>query len=259
MSKKSLTINGLEVTRSLVQTDYNIYVDTAAWFNKPKKNIETVNIPGRNGDLVIDYDTYQNVLITFPCIIKYDSAVNINPLYKYNDLINVLSTIKGYSTLLTDADPNFSREGVFIPQQVPKIKRQGNDIYFDLVFNCKPQRFVYPEVWDSSQGQWFVSQYQRECKPKIRVTGYGTITIEYSEDGFSIDRTQTITVAQNNLSSITIDSESMECYGPLKTPAGQFITLSPNTFPVVKGNEYVSLNYSGHFTSAEFNLRDWTI
>ena len=51
MSKKSLKIGGIEVTRHQVTADYNLYVDTAIAFNKPKKNIETVNVPGRSGEI----------------------------------------------------------------------------------------------------------------------------------------------------------------------------------------------------------------
>lgn len=260
MSKKSLKIGGIEVTRHQVTADYNLYVDTAIAFNKPKKNIETVNVPGRNGDLVIDYGTYQNVLITYPCLLKYDDWANTDPLYKYNKLINLLSSKKGYQTIYTDADPGHFREGVFVSQQTPKIKRQGNDIYFDLVFNCKPQRFVYPEVWDSREGVWFYPQNDQDCRPKIRVKGNGTITLEFSKDSAVVDRTVTITVAPNDVyGKIIIDSENMECYDTDNNPVGQYITLSPNDFPVVAADEYVRVSYSGYFTSAEFNMRDWSI
>ena len=260
MSKKTLVVDGNDLTRAQVTADYNLYVDTTLLFNKPKKNVEFISIPGRNGDLVIDYDTYQNIPITFPCLLKHDSIFNTDPLYKYNKLIDTLSAKKGYVTIYTDADPNFIREGKFVTQQAPKIKRQGNDIYFDLVFNCKPQRFVYPEVWDSREGVWFYPQHRQACRPKIRVKGNGTITLEFSKDTATIDRTLTITVAPNDVyGKIIIDSENMECYDTDNNPVGQYITLSPNAFPVVAADEYVRVSYSGYFTSAEFNMRDWSI
>ena len=58
----------------------NIYVDGSLSYNKPLKNVELFSVPGRSGDLAVDYGTFQNVLITYPVYIRGSFDTNFATL-----------------------------------------------------------------------------------------------------------------------------------------------------------------------------------
>ena len=50
---KNLTFGGI------CSADYDIYITGEAVYNAPARNVEMIDVPGRNGQLLIDYGTYE--------------------------------------------------------------------------------------------------------------------------------------------------------------------------------------------------------
>lgn len=270
MSMQSLIIDGVDIT-SKTTPGYGVYVDVAQSHDKPKKNVEAVSIPGRNGDLIIDYDTFQNVTITYPCLIRGADALD-----RYQDLITFLANMKGYKDIRCSADPAHFREGVFISQQAPTVKRQGNDVYFDLAFNCKPQRFVYPEVWENiPSGGLYINDLLTTCKPIFKLVPTspstnpgGTITIRYyASDEVTVEKTEVITLTGPfGVRDIYIDCETMETYGvtslgpdEIRSFINRQIAFNPNEYPVFHAGQMVSIEVSGNFNTQQVNVREWAL
>ncbi len=113
-----------------------IYVDSAISFNKPAKRVSTYSVPGRNGDLVIDEGTFDNVLITYPVFEK-----NTFPT-EFDDIVNELASLEGYQRIECSNDPTHYRLGRFVVPQNPIAKRLNRDGYWQLTFDCKPQRWL---------------------------------------------------------------------------------------------------------------------
>ena len=123
-----LKINGTALT--------GIYVDAAVSFNKPAKRVETFSVPGRNGDLVIDEGTFDNVLISYPV---YEKATFPD---EFDAIVNWLASLQGYQRIECSNDPNHYRLGRFVVPQTPTAKRLNKDGYYTLTFDCKPQRWL---------------------------------------------------------------------------------------------------------------------
>lgn len=245
MSRHTLSVGGVDLTAT-----YGLYVDTAMSYNKPAKNVETISIPGRNGDLVIDYDTFKNVVITYPCFMKGNFDED------FWRLMSALAGMKGYQQIICSNDPNRYREGVPIIQQNPKVKRLNKDGYFDLLFNCKPQRYEYPQTWEEITGSQIYSGSPLTFRPIFKVTGSGTITVAVTHQGEQNPyKTYTITVTSNT-GVLYIDCESMECYKDSRTFANNLVTLSPNEYPVFEQGSRQIVSTSG-FTKVEINERLW--
>ena len=123
-----LKINGTALT--------GIYVDAAVSFNKPAKRVETFSVPGRNGDLVIDEGTFDNVLISYPV---YEKSTFPD---EFDAIVNWLASLQGYQRIECSNDPNHFRLGRFVVPQTPTAKRLNKDGYYTLTFDCKPQRWL---------------------------------------------------------------------------------------------------------------------
>ena len=124
----TLKINGTTLT--------GIYVDAAVSFNKPAKRVSEYSIPGRNGNLVIDEGTFDNVLISYPVYEK-----NTFPT-EFDNLVNWLASLEGYQRIECSNDPQHYRLGRFVVPETPTAKRLNKDGYYTLVFDCKPQRYL---------------------------------------------------------------------------------------------------------------------
>lgn len=123
-----LKINGTALT--------GIYVDAAVSFNKPAKRVETFSVPGRNGDLVIDEGTFDNVLISYPV---YEKSTFPD---EFDAIVNWLASLQGYQRIECSNDPQHYRLGRFVVPQNPTAKRLNRDGYYQLSFDCKPQRWL---------------------------------------------------------------------------------------------------------------------
>jgi len=233
-----MSMNTLKVAGSTLA---NLYVDGALSYNRPIKNVEMVSIPGRSGDLVIDYGTFQNVMITFPCYMRGSFDTN------FATLVNILGAMKGYQKIECSNDTTHFRLGVPVIPQAPTVKRIGKDGYFDLSFNCKPQRFLNSGETETtySANATISNPTNFDAKPLIRITGTGNCTL----NGV------TITVT-GSYSYVDIDCESMECYYGTSS-ANALVSFSGNDFPVLSpGNNSLT---KGTVTSIKIKPRYWEL
>lgn len=211
----------------------NIYVDSSLSYNKPEKNRELISIPGRSGDLVVDHGTWKNVPITYPCYAK-DKA-------EFDWLIYQLASIRGYAKIECTDDTDHFRMGVPIIPQAPTVKRGGKDFYFDLNFNCKPQRFLTTgaQATDYTANATIYNPKNETARPIIVAYAAGSFKIEEVNNPHT---EWTITVSSypaGYLYGIAIDCETMECYFPgpsitdISASANQYVSISPNKYPYI--------------------------
>jgi phage-related protein len=243
----TLKINGSTVP--------DIYIDTAESFDKPKKNVETINVPGRNGDLVIDYGTFQNVLIKYPCYIhgSFES--------KFQALLNLLGTLQGYQRIECSNDATHYRLGIPVLPQAPDVRRTNEDGFFDLTFNCKPQRFLTSgeTIINVSANQTITNPTGFDAAPELIFDHDGTYTFRFENFKTATEYVQgTAEVDGIFHNTLIIDSALMECYdfdsGPdHPNPANEAVTLSPNRFPILYGTR--AINKTKITASASFRMK----
>ena len=140
-----LSINGTPLT--------GIWVDAAVSFNKPSKRVQTFSVPGRNGDLVIDEGTFDNVLISYPV---YEKATFPQ---EFDDIVNWLASLEGYQKIQCSNDPQHYRLGRFVVPVSPTAKRLNKDGYYTLSFDCKPQRWLLSGDEDTEIDQNPIDEY----------------------------------------------------------------------------------------------------
>ena len=128
--RQELTFNGKALS------DFGVWFDGSVSFGSPERDVELVEVVGRNGALSISNDRFRNIEITFPCAIRSNFITN------YRNLMAFLNSSKGYCRLETTQEPNYYRLALFMNQTDPTGYKLNTHGRFDLVFQVMPQRFL---------------------------------------------------------------------------------------------------------------------
>lgn len=118
-------------------SDFNVWASGLNIFTTPRRNVERVSVPGRNGDLLIDDGTFENAEMLFKnCFIPNKFSENFTALSNY------LSRQQGYKRLELSWLPDEYRMAAFNGDIEASLKNWDGKGSFDLAFDCKPQRFL---------------------------------------------------------------------------------------------------------------------
>ena len=171
---------------------YGVYISGDAAFNAPERDVEMIEIPGRNGAYVLDKGRFANITVTYPAGIfgttESDFAEGIS------DLRNVLASKKGYCRLEDEYNPDEYRMAVYRSglDVTPAQLKAGE---FEIVFDCMPQRFLTSGETKTAvaSGGSVTNPTLFDASPLLEVTGYGTIGIgNYSIDVENVPMGETI-------------------------------------------------------------------
>ena len=174
--------------------DFHVYVANSNKFGAPEKNVESIQIPGRNGALIVEDGSFSNVSV------QYEVYVDWRLKDTLNSLRNFLNLQSGYQRLEDSFHPDEYRmarfEGAF---DVSSSDRKNAGL--SLSFDCKPQRFLKSGEERISLTTSSAVRNPTQCpaRPVYRVYGNGS---------FAVGEVA-ITVTGNN-SFIDIDSETMD-------------------------------------------------
>lgn len=232
--KHYLTIDGVS------SEDFNIWISGGATFDSPKRDYETVQVPGRDGDLVFDNGRYENQSLKYPAFITRDFKKNID---NFTDFI---SSLRGYKRLEDTYHPDEYLMALF--SDGVKVKTTAANLAgeFDITFNCKPQRWLKEgekPITFTADGTIKNPTYQ-VAKPLLRVYGTGTVKI----GGV------TITISSANVYT-DIDCETMDAYkGAVNCNAN--IATSNDEFPTL-GAGATGIVLGGSVTQVDITPRWW--
>lgn len=114
-------------------SDYGLLITGEAVWNAAAYDYEFVSIPGRSGDLILDNGRFQNITVTYPCVLR--------DLSKMSAVRSWLMSKRGYHKITDDYNPSEFRMGVVIGGlEVDPFKATSGT--FTVSFNCKPQRYI---------------------------------------------------------------------------------------------------------------------
>lgn len=244
----TITFNGVS-TESL-----GIKVKTFPDYEFPEPEIETVHIPGRNGDLVMPTGSYKNVSRKYT--ISKGSNEGNNFLTYANAIMNWLNSAKGaYAELEDSYEPLYFRLACYKSANTAKnIFNKATEM--NIEFYCKPQRFLKTgktPITISSSGSTLNNSTNYTALPlyKISGSGSGTFTITGSS-GTSVS----ISISQIT-NGMYIDTNSQNAYSGT-TDLNDKITLTNAYFPLLTAGGNV-ITWTGGITAIEVTPRWWTL
>lgn len=242
----SITFGGVN------SADFGIYISGEGVFNAPKRDVEMISIPGRNGELALDKGRYENIEVTYPAF-NYEADYS-DFAQNLADFRNAICSQVGYQRLTDTFHPDEYRMATYIDGLEVKPIKYNTASEFEIKFNCKPQRWLTsgetPVVVTS--GDTLTNPTLYESSPLLEVGGYGHI--QMGEDAVDIENIQIGNVTlinagiYNNLDSLApYDTAS---YNLLKTgdsitlQAGSMITVGYGVKVESAGNKVTSLSAS---------------
>lgn len=212
---KGLIFDGLNTL------DYNIGITGGAVYNSPERDVEMVTVPGRNGAYSLDHGRFKNITVSYPAgAFDKDQPTFADKLIS---LRNELASRVGYKRLEDEYNPDEYRLAVY---------RGGLDVnpvhystagQFDLVFDCKPQRFL-----KSGEVEQAIASGDAITNPTL-FDAHPLVSFQASGDG-----------------SITIGDKIVNFYN---SPIG--VINLPYTVATTQGSSYNSVRFSGAFNSGD--------
>ena len=176
------TFNSLEFD-GVNSLDHGIYITGESVYNAPERDVESLEIAGRNGDYLLDKGRWKNIDVTYNAgAFGSDQSEFATKIRQFR---NLLASRYGYHRLTDTYNPNEYRLGVFknaVEVEASSYKRAGE---FDLVFNCKPQRYLTSGETEMTvtSGQTINNPTLFDSSPLLAVKGYGTIEF----NGYTIE------------------------------------------------------------------------
>lgn len=190
-----LTFDGVKTS------SFSVFISGEGTFNAPARRGEIVTVPGRNGTLFMDNDTFENIQVTYPAFIGSGHIDTFRE--KLAGIRSELTSRQNYKRLTDSYHPDEFRLAVYrsgIETDPSVYNRAGQ---FNIVFDCKPQRFLVsgedPVVFTSGGNIHNPTLFN--AKPLIKVVGNGKVKIEPYEF-----------IVTDNPGEIYIDSELYEAY-----------------------------------------------
>lgn len=174
----TITLNGVS------SDSIGIKVSTYPDYEYPDKNVEVINIPGRNGEVLYDLGTYKNVDISYEVsIYDVDSTTGLG----YGGMAKLIAWLhpkSGYFKISDSYMPGYYHLGYCKNSgQVASILGQAGKA--TIKFNCRPERYLtdgdtYSDEFGTNASEYFTHPlntasliYPYEAKPLIKVNNSG--------------------------------------------------------------------------------------
>ncbi|MBR2555159.1 MAG: hypothetical protein IKE94_09890 [Aeriscardovia sp.] len=214
--------------------DFNIRISGEGTYDRPKRKTTSYDVAGRNGSLILDENSFDNIDITYPAFVIDDMPERIQ------NFANYMSSFAGYQRIEDTYHPDVYRLGQYKTDFTVKtsghMNRQGE---FNITFNCKPQRFLKSGeiaiTFESAGNIWNRTNF--DAQPLIRVYGSGAGTVGIGP--------YLITITDID-EYVDIDCELMDAYkGTLN--CNNNVAFNADSFKIPTGVNGV--NFTGLITS----------
>ena len=192
---------GLIVYGGEASSDYGMVVAQAPSFDKPTKRTEVYTVPGKNGAVVFQDGSFEDVSRPYRVWLTEDKDTTLAD--KVNALSAWLYSKNGYTRLEDSFEPDVYRLGYYSggAEFTNDLMQYGETT---LVFTCRAERFYKSgEIPVTvTNGDKIDNLTRFVAKPLIHIEGSGTFTIAIGGNTISATLTD----------YINIDCETMNAY-----------------------------------------------
>lgn len=156
---------------------YGLVVEGSGDYSAPKRAVETIEIPGRNGAFQLDKGYYENIEVEYNIVVKDATQAD------FRDAIdayrNAIVSQIGYQRLEDTYHPNEYRMAMYAGGLDEDPAFHGNGAIFKVKFDCKPQRFLTSgeTAIEVDSGDTINNPTPFEASPLLEVRGHGDLTV----------------------------------------------------------------------------------
>lgn len=200
--------------------DYGIEVFFKDVDRTPKRVYKSIDVPGRNGAVLIDENRYEDVPVAYDCIALLDADRQA--------FVNALAAQIGYKRMQDSFNGDEFYSAVFDGDVDPNITKDRAQSTFSIYFTRTPQRYLISGETKMTleSGDVLINPTLFESSPVLEAEGYGDI-------GIGIE---TVTIQNAQLGEIQISSAASTASVTLDTTnlnTGDSITNKSTTQPYV--------------------------
>lgn len=183
-------------------TDFKVYCNGDKTFSAPKRNTESISIPGRNGTLERDLGSFSDITVEYSCWIATNFRAHIEGLRNY------LLSQKGSTRLEDTYDPDTFRLASF--QGPLDVSGYYGSTFgsFTLQFQARPERFL-----KSGEKEITVNNGITDILNPTMFTAKPIIEVCCGPDASLTIGDKSITVVED-VNQMFIDTENLNAYGP---------------------------------------------
>ena len=216
-------------------------IEGAPETNRPRKKVDRYEVPGRNGDIIISQNAFENVRRRYQLEIHaadYDTAAA--------ELMAWLYVPEGYQRLTDTFDTGVYRRA-FVYEDTDIDNMVNTDGRCTIQFECDPRRFLLTgETVTTLTGSGTITNPTSfTSRPSIEVHGSGTGTITAGGN--------TITIT-GIVDGMVLDCDSQNAY----KGTSNYNSLITGVFPVIPGGSQ-TITITGGITSIKVTPNWWTI
>lgn len=131
---KSLRFDGISTQ------GFGVYISGSAVHDSPERDIELIEIPGRNGAFALDKGRFKNIIVSYPASIGTSHEADFSR--QVASMRNAFASKVGYKRLEDDYNDEEYRMGIYrggLEVDPVAMQKAGT---FNIDFECKPQRFL---------------------------------------------------------------------------------------------------------------------
>ena len=167
--RQSITFGGVN------SADFDLYIGGEGTFNAPKRAVEVVEVPGRNGAIVIDKGHFENIEVSYTVINQEQDLATFSQ--KLAGFRNALGALRGYQRLSDTFHPDEFREALFVDDFEVKPIDYATASEFTIKFNCKPQRYLVSGETPAvvADGETLNNPTLFESEPLLAIKGSGLV------------------------------------------------------------------------------------
>lgn len=236
---------GLLVWGGEASADYGMVIAEAPAFDKPVKRTDVFAVPGRNGSILFQDGSFEDVTRSYNVWIAERTG---NLADRINAFTAWLYSKSGYTRLEDNFEPDVYRLAYFSGSNdiSNELTQYGQTT---LTFTCRPERFLKSgeDPVSVTNGDKLTNITRFASKPLIHIEAAGTVNVTING----------ITVTATVTDYINIDCERMNAY---RLPSENLNDKITGAFPViVPGTNSVGITVTGTLTAVTITPRYFTI
>lgn len=236
--------------------DFGIVITQKPPIVKAEKNVEEIEVPGKSGDITIDYGTYKPITFPMACTLLDDSNID-----------NVKSWLDGYDRLIFSWQNDKAYDAKLISRFdiSQSLETLGE---FQLIFKAQPFANTYDCI-GGYNNYGFTTNFAPnnpksltipicspdiDTEPLITLIGQGDVTLTFGNDHTYLGKQ--IVIIKNIVDYVKIDSHIQECYREDALCNNDMI----GDFPIIPAYNKMPSNWSGQYPLlVEGNITQITI
>lgn len=224
--------------------DFGLRISGESTYNSPERKYEEVAVAGRNGTLILDENSFENITVNYPAFVITDMPDRVR------NFVNYMNSFAGYQRLEDTYAPDVFRMAQYRGGLEVKSKgymnRQGE---FNIEFNCKPQRFLksgeIPLTFNANGS--FYNRTNYPALPHLRVYGSSAGTVGLGS--------YIITISQID-EYVDIDCELMDAYKGA-TNCNANVSFNADEIKLLSGTN--GITFTGGITSVVLTPRTYIL